>query len=264
MVDPSNPDLLALPHSKDELVRILNQSWVIGFDNLSTLSDEFSDTLCRAVTGEGYIKRALYTNDDNVVYSYKRCVIINGINVVANRPDLLDRGILIELDRISEDTRKTEKEFWQAFEQARPALLGGIFDTLSKTLAILPTVHLKRVYRMADFTEFGVAVSIALGYCEQDFLDAYASDITEQNRIVIEDDLVANTLVTFMDTKTGGWSGTASQLYANLLAQAELEKQDRYFPKSAGAMSHRIKSILVNLRDIGIVVRFEKDTAGSR
>lgn len=40
----------------------------------------FSDEVCKAVTGVGNSKRRFYTNDEDVIYNYIRCLMINGIN----------------------------------------------------------------------------------------------------------------------------------------------------------------------------------------
>jgi len=77
--------------------------------------------------------------------------MLNGINLVASRDDLLDRSVLFRLDRIGKEWRKTESEFWQEFEQDRPFILGAIFDALAGALRIYPQVKLPALPRMADF-----------------------------------------------------------------------------------------------------------------
>ncbi len=113
-----------MPSSGEELVRALNRSYFVAFDNLSTVTADQSDTLCRAVTGEGYVKRKLYSDNDDVVFTFRRAISLNGINEVANRPDLLDRSIPVLLERIPPEARKTEDEFWEAFGKAKPEILG--------------------------------------------------------------------------------------------------------------------------------------------
>jgi signal transduction histidine kinase len=63
-----------------------------------------------AITGIGSSKRRLYTDDEDVIYSYKRLLIINGINNSLTEPDALDRSILKEFERISDDQRKEESK----------------------------------------------------------------------------------------------------------------------------------------------------------
>ena len=96
----------------------------------------FSDEVCKAVTGVGNSKRKLYSDDEDVIVNYKRCIIINGINNYLTAPDALDRSVLIELERIKSKSRKEESKVEIEFEELRPKLLGFIFDILVKTLQI--------------------------------------------------------------------------------------------------------------------------------
>ena len=123
VIDPSALGILSFPRAAD-LVQTLSHHWCAFFDNVTDLPDWQSDTLCRAITGEGFTKRMHYTNDDDFIYVFKRVVGLNGINIPASRPDLIDRSILIPLDRIPPEMRKTEKELWEDFEKARPHILG--------------------------------------------------------------------------------------------------------------------------------------------
>ncbi len=103
LVDPSAVESLSFPGTVGELVQQLSHHYAPVYDNIDDLSPALSDLLCRAVTGEGFSKRELYTDDEDIIYSYRRVISINGINVVATRPDLLDRTILIGLSRIPRD-----------------------------------------------------------------------------------------------------------------------------------------------------------------
>ncbi len=64
---------------------------------------------CRAATGGAFSKRGLYSDDDDVFFDFRRCIMLNGINVVPSRPDLLYCSIILTLqdirpwDRIEED-----------------------------------------------------------------------------------------------------------------------------------------------------------------
>jgi hypothetical protein len=45
-------------------------------DNLSTVPDWLSDSICRAVTGDGDVRRKLYTDGEHAVFSFRRAVAI--------------------------------------------------------------------------------------------------------------------------------------------------------------------------------------------
>lgn len=93
LVDPSKVSLLSSPKDLEHAQMIADKHWVSAFDNISKIIEWFSDFLCRGVTGEGDMKRSLYTNDDEYIRSYRRCFVLNGIGSSMWRPDLLDRSI---------------------------------------------------------------------------------------------------------------------------------------------------------------------------
>src|SRR5918992_532804 len=89
-------------------------------------------TLCRLVTGEADSKRRLYTDDEDVIIELRRAILLNGINVPTDRGDVLDRSLVVELERIPDGERRTEEELWELFKAEHPKLLGALFTVLSK------------------------------------------------------------------------------------------------------------------------------------
>lgn len=264
LLDPSSLQLATFPRDNTELVQKLSHHYFIGFDNVSYLSDWQSDALCRACTGEGFSKRELYTDDEDVIYSFKRCIGLNGINVVATKADLLDRSILLWLERIPKDQRKTEGELWSSFDMVKGEILGGIFTILSRAMHIKPSIKLDELPRMADFTIWGCAIAEALGYGKDAFLDAYYTNIQVQNREAIEGSPVGELILRFMENKNE-WEGKASELLTALEGLAEENKiniKAKGFPKAANTLTRRLNEIKTNLMDEGIF--FEKQSDGKR
>jgi hypothetical protein len=74
-------------------------SWVVGVDNLSTIPAWWSDALCRAVTGDGDVRRKLYSDADLTVFASRRVVLLNGIDLGVVRDDLSERLLTIDLHR---------------------------------------------------------------------------------------------------------------------------------------------------------------------
>jgi hypothetical protein len=162
LVDPSSLELLSLPRSKAELVQQLDHNWCAFYDNVSYIESWISDELCRAVTGGGFSKRKLFTDADDIIFNFKRCIGINGINNPAYRGDLLDRCLLLEVKDIHEIDRKTEEQIFQEFHKDKQMILVSIFDTLSKAISIYPSIKLDRLFRLADYMKWGYAITEAL------------------------------------------------------------------------------------------------------
>ena len=85
LVDPCGALTLSFPKDVAELVQQLSHNYIAYYDNVSEIPQWISDLLCRAVTGSGFSKRVLYSDDDDFIYRFRRCVGFNGINVGSNK-----------------------------------------------------------------------------------------------------------------------------------------------------------------------------------
>jgi hypothetical protein len=266
LVDPSDLDTLAPPNSVAETVQQLSHHWCVGYDNMSTLKSDVSDAFCRAVTGAGSSKRVLFTDDDDFVYRFKRVIMLNGINFVLVKADIYDRAILIPVERLAAGQRKPAGDFWREFKAARPVILGGALDILSKAMAILPTVILPDLPRMAEFAIHGYAIAEAMGIGGEVFIGAYKRSIEAQNSVVLGASPVATAVLRLLADpakvkpgKLGGqaWEGTAAALLKALngIAVAHgLDVRDRDWPKSERTVRERINEVKTNLQEAGVVV----------
>jgi hypothetical protein len=216
LVDPTAVSVTAIPTRYEDFVRIANHHALIVFDNISSIKPIISDALARVSTGDSFSKRALYTDDDDVVYQLQRPVMLNGINQVISQSDLLDRSILLEMKRIEPSKRKTERDFWREFEVQKPFILGAIFDTVSKAIKKFPDVKLDELPRMADFAKWGYAIADSIdGYTGQDFINAYNRNIDNQHDEAINSNPVGLAVFIFMTNDgviKGLWAGTATDL----------------------------------------------------
>ena len=100
--------------------------------------------------------RALHTDEDETILAVKRPVMLNSIDDLPTRGDLVDRSVLINLPRISADKRRTEHELWTAFNAAHPRILGALLDA-RPALRRLDQVKLPELPRMSDFARWVTA-----------------------------------------------------------------------------------------------------------
>jgi len=258
LIDPAVRDTMTLPTDKNELALMLMTNYAPCFDNLDGLSPWQSDMLCQAATGGGISKRELYTDTEEVILSFLRCPMLNGINLVASRDDLLDRCVLFNLERIDEEARKTEAEFWREFEGDRPYILGAIFDVLAKALQIYPDVKLPALPRMADFATWGYAIMEAAGGMGEAFLQAYRKNIAGAVEEAVINDVVGAAIVEFMDGKDE-WQGTASELLEVLNELPSVNEKDKAWPKRPNTLTRRLNNLKSALADYGIKVQTAED-----
>lgn len=233
-------------------------------DNLSTLPDSASDSICRLVTGEADSKRKLYTDDEDVIIELRRAVILNGINIPTDRSDVLDRSLVVELERIPDAERRTEEELWERFEAGRPELLGALFGALSQAIALKPSLQLSRRPRLADWEEYAAAVYEAMGWGAEAFLEDWDEVVKAQNQATLDGSPVAQAIMKFVRDE-GDFSGTSSELHNKLKPVAERlgVERDKAWPKSARWLWRRIKEVLPVLFAAGIEARHGQTESGS-
>lgn len=266
LVDPSEVKTLTFPNSVAELVQMLSHNYVTYFDNISDLPEWVSNILCQAVTGSGFTKRALYSDDDDFVYSFKRATGVNGINLAATKADLLDRSIIIQLERISKKKIKKINEIWKEFNELKPMLLGYILDIVVKVLKFKQAgknIQLQELPRMADFAEIGEIIARCMGYPEYKFIKVYFDNINIQIDEAIEASPTSIAVINFLE-KNESWIGTATKLKTELdeiaidVLKISIEK-NRLWPKSPNQLSSRLNEIKTNLREKGIEIEKYKE-----
>lgn len=262
IIDPSLFKHLSLRDDEREVVQTLDHNWCALFDNVSYLNEWQIDYLCRAVTGDGFSKRELYSDDEDVILTFKRCVGLNAIDLAVNRPDFLDRVILFPLDTIPDAERRAEgNDLEPKFTELKPKIFGGFLDTLSKAMAIKPTIKLLEKPRMADFTEWGCAISEALGYPKEAFLTSYTANIKARHSEILAGSTIGVLIMSFMANKDE-WQGTATELLNLLTVEAgnmNINVVTKSFPKAANVLSGHLSRLKVNLAENGII--FEKVTS---
>jgi hypothetical protein len=259
LIDPGTKLIDSLPNAQADLIKKLHNNYLTPLDNLSHLPSWACDILCRAVTGDGHSERVLYTNNEEMILFFRRVIGLNGINLAATQPDVLDRSIIFELERISKETRKREKQIDKEFQNALPGIMGGAFDILSKAMVIYPGVEdtLPELPRMADFAVWGYAIGEALGGRGDEFLKFYLENIRCQHLEVVHGSPLAEAVSKLMDGVIS-WEGTSSRLLAelNILATGlNLNtRNDKYWPQEAKGLTRRLNVLKTNLAEIGIYV----------
>jgi hypothetical protein len=260
IADPSRATSIRRIADYRELQLQLQQNWLLNIDNVTNLSPEISDALAAAITGDSDLRRQLFTDQDLLVLDYMRPMVLNGITHAAQRPDLLDRTLLIPLERIPEERRREEEELWPEFEAVLPSILGSAFDVLSKALAIRPTVRLATHPRMADFAAWGYAIAEAAGWSGPAFLAAYERNIKQQSEEAIAAAVVAQVVLVFMEQRDQ-WQGQASKLKPELdevAVSQGVDPKDRRsgWPQDPARLSRELRRLAETLGAAGVEVTF--------
>lgn len=224
-------------------------AWICSYNNISHLSPEISDAFCALATDGGFATRTLFENEDETIFNTRRPVILNGINELADRPDLVDRMTSLFLQAIPEDKRRPEKEIIDEFERVRPKVLGALLTAVSAAIRNRPTTKLNRLPRMADMALWVTAAEPALGWNKGRYANALMQNRAASNDAVIESSMIGQALIALVER--GPFLGTATELL-KAIEVSRPSSVPHEWPRSAKGMSEALRRVAPNLRAAGV------------
>jgi len=273
LVDPEGENALSLPEKIDDLAIMLSKRDISNFDNIDEFRKELSQFLCKAVTGTQYIKRGLYTNDQEFSLILMSKIILNGIDPTINQPDLLERSIFYELPKIDKTSRMTDKKFDEKLEKLRPCVLGIIFETIQKAIKIVDEIEHEldgvSLPRMATFAIWGEAISRVLGNSANLFLNRYWEKIDDTNLSLNEEYPLIPLLAIMMkrhckidaDTKERTQlikTTSLNDLFSDLIGN---DNKDKGLPEDVKMLGKQLKQLTPTMRAMGYeisVIKYNK------
>jgi hypothetical protein len=262
--DPSVIPLRTVPTNERDLAISAKNSWILAYDNLSGLSNGMSDAFCKLSTGGGLTTRKLYSDDEETIFNIMRPVILNGIDDIAKRQDLLDRSLILFLPAIPSNQRKDEKNFWTKFNEAKPRILGAIFDAVSGALRELPNTKLANKPRMADFALWVTAAEAELKWTKGTFMEVYDQNRNEAIEQGLAADPVGVAVQAFMKNRDF-WEDTVEKTLIELSGYIgdDKTKFSNAWPTSR-KLKERLRRIAPALREQGIIyTHLGRNSAGS-
>ncbi len=158
--------------------------------------------------------------------------------------------------------RREEDEFWRAFRELQPRILGGLLDAVVGGLRELPSVKLAELPRMADFARFGEAVGRGLGWPAETFLSAYQENRKEATGSVIEDSALGRALLRCIASNRGylNWTGSPTKFLEEITAGLEKKvAASAGWPKTVKMLGCEMRRLAPQLREHGVFVTFGKN-----
>lgn len=264
LIDPHESQLQSVPKDEKDLAIIATNYAIVMLDNLSYISAQTSDTLCKLSTGAAFVTRALWTDSGMSIIRYNRPFVINGIGDIATRGDLIDRGILIELEPIK--NRKREKKYWEELYALRPRILGLLYSGVSAAIRTAHTIPEDDLPRMADFARWGMAAGDALGWKPEVFLDAYRSNIANAAVLPLEHTPVGPVIRAFAEANNS-WRGSATELLDTLnraVEFADVARRAKGWPANPSSLSNALSRLAPALAVVGVAVDFGRENGENR
>lgn len=277
IIDPnlSLEDGISIPKDQKDWYVIGRQHCFIFFDNVSKIEPEDQDTCCRIIQGWNMEVRKLFTDNQTMYAWLKNGIGINAIELEALQSDFLDRSLIFELKRITDEKRKGDEQFKQELNKDLPKILGAIFKIIQKALGFLPSIkNVPQSLRLLDFVKYSAAISAVRGRTPKEFLDALTEKTLLQKEESIEQSLIGQPVIKFMEDKAE-WTGKMSDLvtcilkqeYGEIITENGYEKSvighvPRHFPQDPRSFGRELTRIGFILKSKGILSNKNRSANG--
>jgi hypothetical protein len=244
----------SLPSENDITLCALH-GFIFATDNLSGLRGHVSDFFCRLSTGQESRKRTLYLDGGLTTIAIRRPCILNGIDSIARRPDLLDRSIILN-PPVLRSGRLLETRLWPQFDKLHAEFLGALLDGVSAGLRNLPITILKDPPRMADFATWVSACESAMPWPTGEFMKAYKGARESGNETLLENDKFSAALLVYARGLPVGLPviQSASDLHEKLNRKVPHWHRGKYWPETEDKLGGRLVLLGPAFAQLGIVI----------
>ncbi|MCX7992043.1 MAG: hypothetical protein N2651_00080, partial [Fimbriimonadales bacterium] len=250
LVDPRSVPFSALPRDAGDLWAYAMGSYLLAFDNASRIDADLSDLLCGAATEGGAELRQYHTRLERVGVRFRRPVLLNGVPSLAQKSDLADRFITLELHPIPDSERRAETALRAEWEQVYPLVLGALLSGVASAIRHWGRIQIP-LPRLGDFALWAAGGLRAYGVEPAQFLEWYTG-----NRLGTACDLADSSAlcegVRLLLADRDEWRGTPSELLTALRERLG-ERRDQ-LPNSPRHLSSRLRMETPLLVALGIAV----------
>lgn len=254
IIDPSTIGKQHNLRSVQDFALLVSNSYLSIVDNLSKVTDEMSDAMCQTVSKGQYTTRTLYTNDEISTTEMKSKLVVNGITISNTKPDLLERSIVLNINKLSATKIISEEALNLKLDNYLPMVLDRIFASVSYVLMNIDSINLTKAPRLVDFAKLIFAIAESLGLDGEYVLNVYLANIDDVGKMFLDDPVVV-ALNAVLDSCNGIFEGTSTQLLEQM---KQLGHED--VPRAANSLSSKLTRLSSELEKQSITIdRYKKD-----
>jgi len=271
LLDPDAQESQNMPDTPRDMGIVLHNNRAVLFDNITRVHEWQSNALCGGATGGSNTNRKLRTDSEVVVHDYNARTMFTSVIKPEFESDAADRILYFYTRALPPHLKKPEALLFQEFEEVKPRILGAIFNTLQKVMAIYPEVleeskSWANQVRMADFCVLGECCARIWGFEPGLLRDAYTQTlIGDSGQMVLDDNVVLalrNWVWTSLVLKEGGhWEGLVSELKEAL--ERDLRSIPQDWPAKPNRFSNRLRKAQEDLSRAGISIDFKLSKHGT-
>jgi len=266
LLDPDAQESQNMPDTPRDMGIVLHNNRAVLFDNITRVQEWQSNALCGGATGGSNTNRKLRTDSEVVVHDYNARTMFTSVIKPEFESDAADRILYFYTRALPPHLKKPEALLFQEFEEVKPRILGAIFKTLQKVMAIYPEVLQEskswaNQVRMADFCVIGECCARIWGFKSGLLRDAYTQTlIGDSGQMVLDDNVVfalRNWVWSSVVLKHGGhWEGLVSELKEEL--ERDLRSLPQDWPAKPNRFSNRLRKAQEDLARAGISINFKR------
>jgi hypothetical protein len=173
-IDPTKSGALAdIKLTPEDMAAAAQCQYVLSADNLTKLSADVQDLLCKVSTGTVATVRKYYSQSEALRLALHNPMLLPCINLCLTAPDALNRAIIAQIKRPL--AYRNDDELKAEFKAEQPKVTGAMYTLLAAALAKLPEVVGQRQWldRLVDYLQLGEAVMQSAGHESGYFLGLF-------------------------------------------------------------------------------------------
>lgn len=214
----ASPAMQPVPRDERTWAAMAGGRYVMAMDNVSGVPRWWSDALCKAASGDGWVDRALYTDGDLYVTAFRSVIVMNGITLGALQGDLADRLAAHRLSRLT--AWRSDDEVAATWALAHPSALAWLLDRAAEIFSDMLSVTQSTA--PDRLTRFSQIVSLVDRRWRTNAMNVWRTGRFNALEDIADGDSVAVALSAAM---RGIWQGTASELLSQLIMHGGLQDE---------------------------------------
>lgn len=260
IIDPSvNNAPCLFPKNEREIKDVYNTNYFVAYDNLQKITNRQSDCLCSIVTGTQDIRRKLFTNFETCTADLRQPIVLNGIKNIIVNEDMMERSIILELQPIASNEKKSERKLMLDFQKDLPDILGGIMDILTKTLSTYKADSIHNPPRLIDFYEYGYYICEAWKKGQgAEFCAIYTLLVETQLQTFSNRTDFIDLVKVFLQDNDNEIRGTMTEVWNDLKDYEDMVDYVEIVPGSANRLSRELRQHRSDFEENGIYIEFSR------
>lgn len=252
----ASPAMQPVPRDGRTWAALAGGRYVLALDNVSGVARWWSDALCKAASGDGWVDRALYTDGDLYVAAFQSVIVMNGITLGRLEGDLADRLAAHKLSRLT--GFRSDDEVAATWALAHPSALAWLLD---RTVEVMADMWSMPTLTGPDrLTRFSQVVSVVDRRWRTHAMAAWQYGKFSALEDIADGDSIA---VALRQAVRAGWQGTSTELLHHLVMNGGLQEEGRgrWTPRG---LSEQLERTTLALSAIGWRIERYRDGHGGR